>query len=312
MAIQAEDKSGYASVILVGEHSVVYKNNPAIAMATNNKTTAEIIDGPSESTTVAWDGTKQAVELEKNPKTQASLNEIISVIKNHLGIKEDFGVRITSTIPMGAGLGSSAALGVSLTKAINRHFNLGLTIEQICETAYEVESLMHKTASGIDNTISTYGGVLWYVKGQKPEPIKLGGDFNFVLVHSGVQKQTKDAVAKVAKQREADRAKIDNQFEAITNLVHESKKALEGGDAQSLGKAMNKNHKILAELGVSHPVLDELVEKSLAAGALGAKMTGGGLGGCILVLVGSEEEQENLIAGFSGEGYQSSPITLSS
>ena len=289
---RTEDKSGYASVILVGEHSVVYKNNSAIAMATNNKTTAEIIGGPSESTTVAWDGTKKTIKLEEtSPEVQASLNEIIFVIKNHLGIKEDFNVRITSTIPMGAGLGSSAALGVSLTKAINRHFNLGLTIEQICRAAYAVESLMHKTASGIDNTISTYGGVLWYIKGQKPERIKLGADFHFVLIHSGVQKKTKDAVAKVAKQREADQVRIDDKFAAITALVHKSRKALESGNAQILGGAMNKNHNILVGLGVSHLALDELVEKSLAAGALGAKMTGGGLGGCVLVLVGDEEEQ---------------------
>ncbi len=289
---------GYSSLILFGEHAVVY-DRPAIATALNLKMTAEIIESPPYSEVVTWDGRKDMIDL-INSQEGNMLERVVLVLKRKLGIEGKISYCLHSEIPMGSGLGSSAAIGVSMAKAMSQHFHLGLSKKDICAVAYEVEKLMHETASGIDNTVSTYGGILWYERGKEPISLSLKKPLYLLVSNSGVQKRTKEAIA-IVKSLEA--SKTQRIFNQIESVVYSSKGSIEKGNIGKLGHLMNVNHELLKQLGVSHPVIERIREISLKDGAIGAKLTGGGLGGCVISLTTNMESQDRICGGLIRAGY---------
>ena len=154
---------GYGKTILFGEHFVVY-GLPAIASALSSYTTAdlEIEEGKG------WEvvDNRSATPGYKEKKYDEAMQSIKNVIKfTNIDVGcQKLKITFSGDLIAASGVGASAAQATSLARAINDTFTLMLSAEKINEAAYEGEKAYHGTPSGIDNTASTYGGLIWFEK----------------------------------------------------------------------------------------------------------------------------------------------------
>jgi mevalonate kinase len=198
-------------------------------------------------------------------------------------------VRITSTIPVAAGLGSGAAVSVALGRALSSFLGHPLSNDQISDLAFQVEKKYHGTPSGIDNTVITYSQPVYYVRGQPFERLELVHPFTLVIADSGIQSQTNRVVGDVRQSWQSDPQHYENLFDLIGQISRQARGLIEEGLVQELGALMITNHQALKELGVSCSELDRLVEAAVNSGALGAKLSGAGRGGNMIALVQPED-----------------------
>ena len=287
--------SAPGKIILFGEHAVVY-GRPALAVpVTQVHADVEVTDTDSAG---IWIDAPD-IDLHAEMNTLPSDHPIAAVIHNLFFLSRvspfpTINIKITSTIPVASGLGSGAAVTVALTRALSTHINYPMTDEQVNVFAYEIEKLHHGTPSGIDNTVITYAKPVYFVKGQAIETFKVGQPFTIVIGDTGVSAPTKESVGDVRKLWEADKTKWESLFDKVGELVKEARNSIESGKTKELGMLMNQNHTVLQELTVSSPELDKLVSAARTAGALGAKLSGGGRGGNMIALV--EPSQAEAVA----------------
>ena len=305
---------GYGKTILFGEHFVVY-GLPAIASALGAFTTADVKVIEGSGWTV--DDQRLATPGYKKKKYDESMQSIINVI-NHLKIdivNQKLEITFAGNLFAASGVGASAAQCTSLARALSESFNLNLDDEKINEAAYEGEKAYHGTPSGIDNTASTYGGLIWFVKNlsggkntmdllQSPRKMLL------VIANSGITASTTEVVADVRRLKEENPEKFENFFSQYKKLAEEAKKTLLEGNIVAIGNLMNKNHKLLQQITVSGEINDQLVEIALKNGAIGAKMTGTGRGGLVICLAENEDIQEKIVNAIEKIGYNAWKTTI--
>ncbi len=296
--------SGYGKTILIGDQFVL-RGVPAIVSALPYETeaTVELIDGEgwtledNRREVAGYKAKKQAQQVE-------SINHILDVMKIDVQ-KTPIKITYGGSLLAGSGVGGSAASCVSLARALNNTFDLGLSIEEINHVGWEGELAYHGIPSGIDNTASTYGGLLVYrvVDGESSfERIEVERPFRIVLANSGVTADTSKLNGFVLGLKEEDPERFEERCRAITEQSLAMREALERYDLESVGRLMTANHGILIDMGLSHDRLIELCDRALAMGALGAKLTGGGRGGYMLALTPDEEVQETVASTFESEG----------
>jgi mevalonate kinase len=282
--------SAHGKIILFGEHAVVY-GRPALAVpVTQVHADVEVTDS---SRAGIWIDAPD-IDLHAEVNSLPSDHPIASVIHNFLFISRispfpNLEVKITSTIPVASGLGSGAAVTVALTRALSGHLNYSITDEEVNSFTYEIEKLHHGTPSGIDNTVVTYAKPVYFVKGQPIETFVAGKPFTIVIGDTGISAPTKESVGDVRRLWEANQEKWDGVFDKIGEIARQARSTIESGKWESLGELMNQNHILLQEMTVSSPELDTLVTAAKNAGALGAKMSGGGRGGNMIALVEKEK-----------------------
>lgn len=278
--------SAPGKIILFGEHAVVY-GRPALAVpVTQVHADVEVLDSDSAGIWIYAPDINLHAELNTLP----SDHPLAAVIHNLFFLSRvspfpNINIKITSTIPVASGLGSGAAVTVALTRALSAHINYPMTDEQVNAFAYEIEKLHHGTPSGIDNTVITYAKPVYFVKGQAIETFKVGQPFTIVIGDTGISAPTKESVGDVRKLWEADKAKWESVFDEAGDLVKEARDSIERGKMKELGALMNQNQALLQSMTVSSPALDNLVSAARDAGALGAKLSGGGRGGNMIALV---------------------------
>jgi len=229
--------------------------------------------------------------------------EVMNVDVKNNPIKITFG----GSLLAGSGVGASAAHSVSLARALNDEFNLGLSIDEINHFGWEGEFAYHGTPSGVDNTASTYGGlILYHIKqGEKTwQHIDLKEPVEVVLGNSGITADTSKLDAYTDKLREEDPDLYKKRLQIITDQAFEMKKALEDYELEKVGKLMTANHDLLIEMDLSHEILIKLCNMALDMGALGAKVTGGGRGGYMNALTPGKELQEKIASAIEKEGYK--------
>ncbi|MCK4327842.1 MAG: mevalonate kinase [Candidatus Diapherotrites archaeon] len=284
---------GYGKVILFGEHFVVY-GIPAIAAGISKKTVATI--GAGDKPGIEIVDNRPAVEGYKE-KYAEQQEESVGLMGPAFGV--DFGekpVKITlgGELFCASGVGASAASCVAIARAISGYFRLGLSDEKINAIAYEGEKAYAGNPSGIDNTASTYGGLVYFVKNfDRPNTMErpvLKAPLYVIMASTGITTKTKVAVEGVRQRKEQEPEKYAGLFKEAEALVAEARKALEEGNAGEVGALMAKNHGLLQQIGVSCEELDGLVDAANSAGAVGAKMTGGGMGGYMVALVRQEDQ----------------------
>ncbi len=286
---------GYGKVILFGEHFVVH-GIPAIVCALHYKTTAVVEKGDRPG--VELIDNRPAAEGYKEAKKEHSW-EAINLILKKMGIPADTPLRITlnGDLFAASGVGASAAFCTAIARALNDYYGMGLDDDGINEIAHEGEKGFHGNPSGVDDTASTYGGFLWFKKGDpRPhvEKIDVPGPLYIVMGNSGTVANTKKAVALVREGKENNPEKFNPIFKRAEELVSEAREALEKYDLERVGELMNENHSLLRDMGLSTDVLEKMVSTAIQNGALGAKITGGGLGGYMVALVRDEEEQKRV------------------
>ncbi|MAT43122.1 MAG: mevalonate kinase [Anaerolineaceae bacterium] len=285
-----------AKTILFGEHAVVY-GYPAIAIPVSQlKTTITIYPNPlgksNDITIIAPD-----IGLHKNltslPKTHPFFTAF-DVVCHHLGITSypSCTLKITSTIPIASGLGSSASIAVSLIKAFSQFLGAVLPPQTITDLSYQVETIYHGTPSGIDNTVIGFEKGVIFQKEKKVQFLEVGKPVSILIANSGVHGKTKEAVSGVRKRWEQDKTKYETLFEKIGTITQQALDSLKTGHEIKLGLLMNENHACLQSIGVSHPKLDLLVNTARSNGAFGAKLCGGGLGGNMIALINPDHSEE--------------------
>ena len=299
--------TAFGKTILIGDQFV---NNevPAIVSAIPFETLAQVQKLDEGDSWILEDNRNEVPGYkEKKKKDQfESINHILEVMKidaRKTPIKITYG----GTLLAGSGVGASAASCVSLARAINDEFNLGLSIDEINHVGWEGEFAYHGTPSGVDNTASTYGGLILYhiQKGEKTwERINLKKPIEVVLGNSGITADTSKLIIHVEAQREKDPELFKNRLQKITDQAFEMKKALEDYDLATVGRLMTENHKILIDMDLSHDTLIYLCNKALELGALGAKVTGGGRGGYMNALTPGKELQDKVASAMEKEGYK--------
>jgi mevalonate kinase len=194
-------------------------------------------------------------------------------------------LKVTSSIPLAAGLGSGAAVSVAILRAMSGFLGKSLTDEQVSALAYEVDKIYHGTPSGIDNTVVTYGLPVYFVKDQSIETFHAAQSFTLVIGDTGLPAPTKESVSDVRRSWQSDPQTYNRLFAAIGSIANTARQVIESGHPERLGPLMEENHDLLVEMGVSSSELDRLVGAARGAGALGAKLSGGGRGGNMIALV---------------------------
>ena len=289
--------------ILLGEHSVVYGRHAiAVPVPLNIRVKVEEADDGVLLMIPSW-----GVEyyLDKKPEERQSFEKPAALILekmnlNNVGMK----IEVFSDIPRGMGLGGSAVLAVSIIKALNHHYKMGLSEQEINQMAYESEKIAHGNPSGIDNTIATYGYPLIYRKGEKTlkERLQIKEPLNLVLAFSKSEGLTAKTVAHVRKQWKSNQEIYDGVFDDIDAIVLNGIQAIQDNDLKQLGELMNFNQGLLNTLQVSTPELERMIHVARDAGAFGAKLTGGGGGGAMIAVSDNPDE---IIEAFDNEGFQS-------
>jgi len=205
-----------------------------------------------------------------------------------------------------SGVGASAASSAAIARALNKEFGLGLGDEEVNKAAYEGEKGYHGIPSGIDNTAAVYGGLIRFKKNLKGgkntiEKIKIE-PVEIVLGNTGITSNTTEVVADVRKKKEENRGEFEGIFKEYLELEGKVLEAFKGNNIAEIGRLMNKNHKLLQEIGVSCKELEELVGIAMENGALGAKLTGTGRGGLVQALTPGKELQEKVAKAIEGTG----------
>ena len=299
--------TAFGKSILIGDQFVL-EEVPAIVSSIPFETVCEVerlIDGEG------WVLVDNRIEVpgykdKKKHQQVESINHQLDVmgidVKKH-PLKITFG----GSLLAGSGVGASAAHAVSLARALNDEFELGLSIDEINHCGWQGEFAYHGTPSGVDNTASTYGGlILYHIKnGEKTwERINIEKPIEVVLGNSGITADTSKLDAHVQAQREKDPEVFKKRLQKITDQAFEMKKALEEYDLAAVGRLMTENHQILIDMDLSHETLIYLCDKALELGALGAKVTGGGRGGYMNALTPGRELQEKVASAMEAEGYK--------
>jgi mevalonate kinase len=285
-------------IILVGEHAVVY-GRPAIAVPVWQVTaTATISSAPwGAGCTIRARDIGLTLRLRDAGDDQPlALVTRLAMNKAGLTSEPDWLIELHSEIPIASGLGSGAAISTALVRAIFAHAGQPITAEQVSDLVYESERFYHGTPSGIDNTVIAHAAPIWFVKGRAPIPFAAARPFTLIIADSGIQSPTKETVGDVRRAWLADTPTYERWFDEIAVIVHDARVAIEQGNLPRLGKLFDLNQELLVRLGVSSPPLQQLVAGARAAGALGAKLSGGGRGGNVIALVNEDRASAVAVA----------------
>ncbi|RLD01034.1 MAG: mevalonate kinase [Chloroflexi bacterium] len=288
-------------IILFGEHAVVY-GEPAIAVPVQALQARAVINavlsGKSGEIQIEAPDISLAADLKDldiDHPLRAAVTEVAG--ENKLDLVPACRIRITSTIPLSSGLGSSAAISSALIRALSAFLGVQMTDEEVSQAAFEVETIHHGTPSGIDNNVVTFRRPVYYQKGNPMEFLSIQTPFHILIAGSGFPGNTRKAVSTVRESWLTEPERYQKIFSEIGNITRRARELISAGDPRELGPLMDQNHSLLQDLGVSTTRLDHLVQTARNAGALGAKLSGGGLGGHLIALVDDEVEavRENLL-----------------
>jgi mevalonate kinase len=265
--------SAPGKVYLFGEHAVVYGIN-AICCAVDIRTRVTV-DARPDILIESSLGTT-GLDYSVHPYVSAVL-EAVRDVSPFAGIK----VHIESDLPVGSGLGSSAAVTVATLKALDAFFGLGFSPEDIASRAHAIETQIQGAASPSDTYVCTTGGTVMI-----PDRRRISSpEYAIVIGNTGIFASTKELVAGVAALKNVYPDVISPVFSAIGNAALRGETLLAEKDYEALGRLMDINQGLLDALGVGCPELSGLIYAARAAGACGAKITGAGGGGCMFALV---------------------------
>lgn len=283
-----------SKVIVTGEHFVVH-GAWALAAAIGREVRVEVREAERfrvESERVRSSSSPALVPIEK----------VVESMAREFSFRPSLHVSVSSRIPDGAGLGSSASTMVALSSAISRLRGLGLGRKEIVEFAMVGEREIHGRPSGIDAAICAQGGVILYKVGLRPKQVPLSGTRHLLVIFSGKKRQTKKLISHVADVK----SRLPHFFAGLADSASEvsamAAERLQTGDTEGLGRLMTFNHAVLSAVGVSNEDLDGLVDLLLSLGCCGAKLTGAGGGGSLLA-VAPEGKEKSIISELTGRGF---------
>ena len=306
-------------VILFGEHSVVY-GGPAVVIAIDRRARVVaarrdddkvFIDADNLGFSGYFEGDMYHAVRGKvwRGRNLAALNVTARKTMEHLGVESGLNLKVRSMIPIAVGLGSSAAISVATVGAVDRLFDGDLDKETISRLAYEGETIIHGKPSGVDNNVSTFGGVMIYERDQGFRTYDFEGKLPFIIGNTRRKRSTRKMVEYVAALRDRNPEAMSKVIDTMAFVAREGLDAFLEVDLNRLGDLMNINHGLLSGIGVSTMKLETLVHTARKNGALGAKLTGAGGGGCIIAVAPSERlpDVERAIRRRKSDSYKVNP-----
>lgn len=266
--------SAPGKVILFGEHFVVY-DKPALVSSIDLRAYVEAMEIDQGFHLEGWSG--------DNPALRAS-----RYVAERLGYGRGIKLRTRSEIPQSVGLGSSASISVASAAATSLMIGKPLDLDLIMEAAHQGEKLIHYKPSGIDTAIASLGGAGVYRRseGFRRLSFKLQ---DIIIVNTGKMRRTGDLVKKVKDLRDSNPKMFARILEDAESLIQEALEALRSPDIERIGILMRRNQELLRSIGVSSREIEDAIKLCMKAGALGAKLTGAGGGGCIIAVAEDEK-----------------------
>jgi mevalonate kinase len=287
---------GPGKIIVLGEHAAVY-GEPVLAGAIQRGVTARAVAGVS------------GIEVPHGltPTQGEALERAFEAARMAVKAPPVF-VSVKSDLPVGMGLGSSAALSVAIARVLLAARGKAFGVPQVLALAAVMEGEFHGTPSGVDHTTSARGELVLYRRKGPTRPVKARKPLRMVVALAGVRTPTKATVAGLRERRARWPRRYGRLFHEIGALAAEGARAVAKGDLDELGDLMNINHGLLWAMQLSSERIDAMVRRLRGLGALGAKLTGaGGDGGAV---IGLFEEPAAAMQQLTGEGVQCFESTL--
>jgi len=285
-----------AKIILTGEHAVVY-GYPAIAIPVTGCLAKTKIE-PLKSKEIKIIARQLKAEFLFNHQEEKAnwhpLELTLSnfIRKKKLNISSGFNLIIESKIPIASGMGSGAAISISMIRALAQYFQIELEAEDIYDQVMEIEKIYHGNPSGIDPKVIIRQKPLCYTKNYPEEILDFSLKAELVIIDSGIRSRTKKVVDWVGAQKRKNEENYTKIFAKIGEISSSLKKLLQEKPIRTelIGAYLNENQYWLKECGVSLPELDLISEKANKAGALGSKISGAGWGGVVIALIETEKK----------------------
>lgn len=276
--------AAHGKVILLGEHAVVFGAD-ALAASLSPGATCEARPSPAGPvlSVAPWGSSFR-------PGDGSELGRAAGGLCAAMGAG-DAALSLTLHLPGGGGLGSSAAMGVACARALAEMAGRRLDDDELLAHALGWERVFHGNPSGVDHTLAALGGVGLFSRADGLRRVPTRGALRLCLADSGERASTREMVDGVARLRGRRPEATDRTFEAIGVVARNGALALGAGDVKGLGELMDLNQNLLAALLVSTERLEDLCASARGAGALGAKLTGAGGGGCVIALAPGREER---------------------
>ena len=287
---------GGGKVILFGEHGVVH-GRPGLAAGIRRGVTA-VAERAEESLLECspWDvHVAPDFECPQGARGEATLAHAFAAVLADYPA-EPVHVCAEIDLPGGAGLGCSAAIGVAVVGALDAFFGVERSRADVAEASMAWERVFHGNPSGIDNAVSAMGGVVHFRRGEPTRAVPLAQSLWLVIGNSEQPSSTKEMVANVAAKHAADEVWANERFDAMADFAQRGERACIEGDLLALGQLMRANQEVLRDFDLVTPRLDAMCRAALDAGALGAKVTGAGGGGCMVALTPDRDVAEPVCA----------------
>lgn len=280
-----------AKVILAGEHAVVY-GHAAVACPVRNLQARVRITAAAPGAGLRIDA-RDLGRVGRLSTQDAALQPLAQVVQDTLTrvalpSEPDWILRIQSRIPVARGLGSGAAVACATVRAVAQAAGKALDRADVNALVWRSEERLHGTPSGIDNQTVVHDRPLLYRKGRPPVFFDVRTDLTFLLADTGVAAPTSESVKAVARLRAAHPDRVETWMREIGDIGQAVCAALRENRPAALPGLLNRNQALLRQLNVSAAANENLIRAALDAGALAAKITGAGMGGQVLVLVGRE------------------------
>ncbi len=283
--------SAPGKIILFGEHFVV-RGTRSIASAISRRVYVSITESDSRyirliSPEAGLDSVIDLETLEPGDPMLAPLASMLEYIRDTLGYRIiPITIKVKSELPIGAGLGSSAAFSAAFAKAFLTYIGEKDSLELVRKISMVGETKAHGKPSGIDIAMAIEGGTIIYRRGEKPVKISLSlpQGYSLIVANTGVERSTREVVEFVLHRADRTFRVSSMLYEAVDRLIDIALGAFESGDMELLGELMDMNQGLLYSMGASSDVIERLVWAARKNGALGAKLTGAGWGGSIIVL----------------------------
>ena len=295
---------GYGKTILFGEMFAIF-GVPVIASALSMTAEAEVVQTASGG----WEIKDERREAKgyKEEKKGMQIESLERIFKHLRFRPEHLRILLGGDLPAMSGIGATGASSVAIVRALSEEFHHRLTEDEINAAAYQAEIAYHgPTTSGVDNMVSTYGGIICLTRGEPNvvRKMRLKEPVEVVIGDTGIIANTKSLLAALGERKKSSPDRYRRLLSGAQQIAEGATVSIEAGDLEEIGRLMDRNQSLLREAEVSCPELDLLIDLCRGAGALGAKLTGSGGGGCMLALTPGKDLQEKVASAIESQGFQ--------